>query len=243
MIARTRFLVLLAAVALAAPISACAQDQTSDAARTDSQTTYQGAHNERFLDPLLDVDEWVERFEGDNREVYAHRHAILEALGLREGMDVADVGAGTGLYVPLLAGAVGDSGTVYAVDIAPAFVEHIREQAAREGLGQVRAVLGEAETTTLPPHSVDLVFTSDTYHHFDNPGPMLASIREALRPGGTFIVVDFDKRPDSRPWIHEHIRGTQAEFIAEIEAAGLRLVQRHEIDGLEENFMLRFVKV
>ena len=237
---RTRFLVLLAAIALAAPASA--QAQTSDPAPADSQTTYQGAHNERFLDPDLDVAEWVERFEGDNREVYAHRHAILEALDLREGMDVADVGAGTGLYVPLLAQAVGDTGTVYAVDIAPAFVEHIREQADREGLEQVRAVLGEAETTTLSPHSVDLVFTSDTYHHFDKPGPILTSIREALRPGGTFIVVDFDKRPDSRPWIHEHIRGTQAEFIAEIEAVGFRLAERHEIDGLEENFMLRFVK-
>ena len=237
---QTGFLLLLVAVALAT--SSTAHAQTSDTARTDSQATYQGAHNERFLNPLLDVDEWVERFEGGNREVYVHRYAILEALGLREGMDVADVGAGTGLYVPLLAGAVGDSGTVYAVDIAPAFVEHIRERAEREGLDQVQAVLGEAETTTLPPRSVDLVFTSDTYHHFDEPGPMLASIGEALRPGGVFIVVDFDKTPASRPWIHEHIRGTQAEYIAEIEAAGFRLEERHEIDGLEETFMLRFVK-
>ena len=235
-----RTLLLLTSLALAAPHTTHAQ--TSDTTRAADPEARHGSLNERFLDPDLDVAEWVERFEGDNREVYSHRHEILEALDLREGMDVADVGAGTGLYVPLLASAVGDAGTVYAVDIAPAFVEHIRERAAREGLGQVRAVLGKATTTTLPPGSVDLVFTSDTYHHFDEPAPMLASIREALRPGGHFVVVDFDRTPDARPWIHEHIRGTQAEFIEEIEAAGFRLVERHAIDGLEENFMIRFVK-
>ena len=240
-----RTLVLLAALAFAAPATR-AQAPTSDTTATPTDVAGaevpEGSLNERFLDPDLDADEWAKRFEGENREVYAHRHEILEALDLRAGMDVADVGAGTGLYVPLLAGAVGDSGTVYAVDIAPAFVEHIRERAAREGLGQVRAVLGETATTTLPAGSVDLVFTSDTYHHFDEPAPMLASIREALRPGGHFIVVDFDRTPTSRPWIHEHIRGTQVEFVEEIEAAGFRLIERHAIDGLEETFMIRFEK-
>src|SRR5689334_10876271 len=78
--------------------------------------------NKPFEDP--DVKEFVGKFETESREIYARRKDILEKCKLKEGMSVADVGAGTGLFTRLFAEAVGKEGRVYAVDIAPKFVEH-----------------------------------------------------------------------------------------------------------------------
>lgn len=103
------------------------------------------------------------------------RRDIVRALALRPGMAVADVGTGTGLFVPSLAAAVGPTGRVYAVDIAPKFVAYVRERARADGLTQVRAVLGTADDPRLDPHSVDVAFLADTYHHLDAPAATLAA--------------------------------------------------------------------
>src|SRR5690606_382242 len=102
------------------------------------------------------VAEWVRVFEGESREVFAERAAIVEALELGPGMAVADVGTGTGLFVPLLAARVGEAGRVYAVDIAPRFVEHVRDRVAEAGLEQVTVVLGRERSVSLPGGSIDV---------------------------------------------------------------------------------------
>src|SRR5690606_37902721 len=81
--------------------------------------------NEVYRDPNLQVEVWVERFETEGREAFDFREAIVADMGLMAGQAVADVGAGTGLFEPLLAARVGREGKVYAVDIVPDFVEHI----------------------------------------------------------------------------------------------------------------------
>src|SRR6476646_4416611 len=81
--------------------------------------------NDPFKDP--DVTGFREKFEGESREVYAKREKVVAACGAKPGMVVADVGAGTGLFTRLLATAVGPDGQVYAVDIAPKFLEHVRK--------------------------------------------------------------------------------------------------------------------
>ena len=91
--------------------------------------------NARFVDPDLDVDEWIGRFEVESREVFAERHAVLDAIGIARGDRIADVGAGTGFFTRLFSEAVGPSGWVYAVEISPRFVEHINQQASADGLG------------------------------------------------------------------------------------------------------------
>src|SRR5262245_51202524 len=86
--------------------------------------------NREFRKPDADVAHYVELFEGESREIAVRREAIVAALGLQPGEAVADLGAGTGLFEEPLALAVGTTGVVYAVDIAPAFVEHVRQRAA-----------------------------------------------------------------------------------------------------------------
>ncbi len=199
--------------------------------------------NDRFIDPDLDVEAWIETFEGESREVFTARFEILAATALRPGARVADIGAGTGLYTRLFAREVGPRGWVYAVEISPRFLEHINDSAAEAGLANVTAILGRTDDTTLPIGAVDVVFVCDTYHHFEAVDSILASIRRALVPGGILVVVDFERIPgESREWTLDHVRAGKEVFRAEIEAAGFALVEEAEIDGLEENYFLKFKK-
>ncbi|MFN7893613.1 MAG: class I SAM-dependent methyltransferase, partial [Pirellula sp.] len=88
--------------------------------------------NDSFLDPNMNVEQFIKRFEVESREVFACRSQILEAIQLKPGLAVADVGAGTGLYLRPLSRSVGDEGKVYAIDIAPKFVKHLRDRANEE---------------------------------------------------------------------------------------------------------------
>jgi ubiquinone/menaquinone biosynthesis C-methylase UbiE len=194
-------------------------------------------------DPYRDADpaQWVERFEREGREIYDRRGEIVAAIGLGPGHDVADVGAGTGLFTPLLAEAVGPQGTVYAVDIVPEFVEHVRARAAALGLENVRPVLCSERSVELPPASLDRAFLCDTYHHLEYPAATMASLRRALRPGGEMLVVDFERNPgESSDWILEHVRAGREVVRGEIEAAGFRHLET--IDMLEENWVMRFAR-
>jgi predicted methyltransferase len=197
--------------------------------------------NEDYLDPALEVAAFEQRFEVESREVYAQRARIAELLQLRPGMTVADVGAGTGLFTLIFAPAVGPTGKVYAVDIVPKFIEHIRGLAAEHQHANVQAVLCTERSVELPAGSVDLVFACDTYHHFEYPRTTLASIHAALRPGGELVVVDFIREEGvSRPWILEHVRAGQPVVQAEIEATGFRLERVEATPYLRENYVLRF---
>ena len=197
--------------------------------------------NARFLSEGLDVDRWSQRFEGESREVYRSRVQIVEALALRPGQVVADVGAGTGLFVAYLSEAVGPDGAVIAVDISPDFVAHIQARAAAAGLENVRTQLGAQDDVLLDEASVDLIYTCDTYHHFEDTAAILESMRKALKPGGRLVVVDYHRiEGKTRPFLMEHVRAGQSVFSAEIEAAGFTRLPDPETPFLDENYMMVF---
>jgi ubiquinone/menaquinone biosynthesis C-methylase UbiE len=199
--------------------------------------------NDPYIAPNLQVSEWVERFEGEGREAFDLRHEIVAAIDIEEGQVVADVGAGTGLFVPLLANAVGPQGRVYAIDIAPRFIRHIADKSKKAGLRQVKAVLSTERSIEMPTSSLDLIFTCDAYHHFIHYEEMLASMHAALKPGGQLIVVDFDIGAEgTRDWTIEHVGGTKQEFSRQIEAAGFKFVEDLTLDRMKANFMYRYVK-
>lgn len=197
--------------------------------------------NDPYRSPRL--SEWVARFEGESREIYQYRHRVVQACALEPGQRVADVGAGTGLFIPLLAEQVGDGGRVFAVDIVPEFVDHVRTKARERGLHHVEAVLCTERSVELPANSVDVVFCCDTYHHFEYPRSTLASIHRALAPGGRFVVVDFERIEGvSRPWILGHVRAGKDIVRAEVESAGFTFLKEVKVEGLVENYMLHFGK-
>lgn len=214
-----------------------------EANETKSEDSVRPGINDRFLDPELKVDEWLGRFEIESREVYAAREQVLKACNIQPGFRIADVGAGTGFYSRLFAQMVGKQGWVYSVDISPVFLGHINQKAWEQGIGNQTSVLCSERSIRLPPESVDLVFICDTYHHFEFPQSTLASIHKALKPGGTLVLIDFERIPGkSRDFIMGHVRAGKQEFREEVMEAGFEFEREISIVEFKENYLLRFRK-
>ena len=186
-----------------------------------------------------DVLYWTSALENDAREVYAKRNEIVAATEVKPGMSVADIGAGSGLFTRLFAKAVQPGGRVYAVDISQDFLDWVMESSKKQGLDNVVPVLDTGGDSRLAEDSIDLAYVCDTYHHFENPGEMLASIRRALRPGGRLVVVDYEVIPGVTPkQRNEHVRIDRQTAIAQIQAAGFRLAGEKKL--LRENWFAVF---
>ena len=197
--------------------------------------------NKNFLDPKLKVGAWVERFEREGREVFDHRAKIVERAGIKPGSTVADIGAGTGLFIPELADAVGDQGKVVAVDIVPKFLAHIAGRATETGAKNIDTVSCTAKSTRLKPNSIDLAFICVTYHHFEFPMQTLKSLHRTLRTGGEIYLIDFKRIEDeSSDWIMKHVRAGEEVFTREIEFAGFKRIERIKL--LKDNYIVRFRK-
>ena len=204
------------------------------------ETSVNPGINDSFENP--DVDRFVGRFEREGRDAFDHREEIVEACQIEEGMAVADVGTGTGLFTRMFAPLVGDDGMVYAVDIAERFVKHVEQTALDEGHENVVGVVCTQDSARLPEASVDIVFICDTYHHFEFPHKTMMSIHQALRPEGILVLVDFRRiEGESSEWTLGHVRAGQEVFTEEIEAAGFRQIEERQ-DMLDESYFLRFEK-
>ena len=235
-------------LAIATTFPASAQEaivtaDEKDSLTTVSPTTIPEGINAKFKDPELNVDEWLERFEIESREVYGAREQVLKACAINPGERIADVGAGTGFYSRLFAKKTGWDGWVYSVDIAPNFLQHIATRATADGIENLTTVLGTDVSIRLPPESVDLVFLCDTYHHFESPPQTLASIYRALKPGGRLVLIDFERIPGvTREFLLGHVRAGKEVFQSEVIAAGFKFTDEVQIDAFEENYLLRFSK-
>lgn len=184
---------------------------------------------------------WQQSLESEGREVFEKRLAVVDAVALKAGQAVADVGAGTGLFTRLFAARVGPQGRVYAVDIAREFVDGNLARARAARLNNVIGIVSTQTETRLAENSVDVAFICDAYHHFEQPKAMLASIRRALRAGGTLVVVDFERIPGTSPdWILKHVRAGKDDFRREIEASGFRFAGEAKL--MRENYFLRFTR-
>lgn len=196
-----------------------------------------GINDYYLADP--DYEEWISIFESPGREVFDRRKAIVSALDIKPGMNIADIGAGTGLYTREFSLEVGPRGTVYAVDIARNFIDGIMQQSKAAGVQNVIGVVNSAKDVNLKPGSIDIAFVCDTYHHFEYPRSMLQSIHKALRNGGSLVIIDFRKvEGHSSDWVMSHTRANKETVIREIESEGFRLVE--DLGFLKTNFYLRF---
>jgi predicted methyltransferase len=193
------------------------------------------------LVPGFVLAQWKSGLEHDGREVYDRRAQIVDAVGLRPGMTVADIGAGTGLFARLFARRVGPEGRVYATDVSRWAVLKTAVLARAEKLGNVTAIVNGESDTGLAPGSLDVAFLCDAYHHFTRPWSMLQSIYRTLKPGGRLVIVDYDRVPGKSPaWILEHVpaRFDKATVRQDLEDVGFRF--RDEETFLSENYLLVF---
>lgn len=119
---------------------------------------------------------------------------VLAALHLHPGQSVADIGAGTGYFTLPMAAAVGADGVLYAVDVSPEMLDHLRRKLTAANRTNVQCVEAEAAATGLPDASVDLVFLANVWHEFDDQAAVLHEAQRLLRPSGRVAILDW--RPD-----------------------------------------------
>jgi ubiquinone/menaquinone biosynthesis C-methylase UbiE len=160
---------------------------------------------------------------------------IVEAMGLKPGQSVADVGTGVGFMLPYLSHAVGDTGTVYAQDIQNEFLDQARARANMLGVKNVKFVLGTDKDPNLPASTLSGVLILDVYHHFDYPEAMLSHVRDSLLSDGKLTIVEYYKRRGAMPNGNDpdraiqHIRLDMDDLIREVEANGFRVLDKHEL--------------
>ncbi|MDZ4698361.1 MAG: class I SAM-dependent methyltransferase [Rhodothermales bacterium] len=164
-----------------------------------------------------DVTEWLER---PGREAEEFPSRLIQALELAPTDVVADIGAGTGYFTFRMARLVTE-GKVFAVDIQPAMLEHIRNRMAEEGVVNIETVPGSFTSPNLPPASVDLALVVVSYHEFSHPREMMQSIVRSLKVGGRFVLVEY-RGEDATVPVSAVRRMTEAQAVKEMRAVGLR---------------------
>ncbi len=123
---------------------------------------------------------------------------VMDAIGVRPGMVVGEVGAGAGRFTVHLASRVGPSGKVYANDIDERGLALIQERCRRDSIPNIQTILGTVDDTGFPEESLDLAFMVYVYHHLEKPVSLLRKLIPALRRGGTVVIITGD--PDKGVW-------------------------------------------
>ncbi len=198
----------------------------------DSQVQNITASQQRFED----IEVWVKRFEDPERDKWQKPAAVVEAMKLSPGDVVADIGAGTGYFTRLFAVAVGPSGKAFGLDIEPGMVKYMEEDARKLNLNNYVARIVKTDDPELTPHSVDVIFLCDTYHHIDNRVEYFRRLSQSLKTGGRIVVVDFIKDSDFGP-PRDH-KLAEEVVLEEMEKAGYRLIKSHDL--LQYQYFLEF---
>lgn len=166
----------------------------------------------RFDDP----ERFAKSFDDAARDEWQMPSRVIAVLALPPDARVADVGAGTGYFTIRLARAV-PKGTVYAVDIEPSMLEHVRKRALADQLANVTPVQATSSSPNLPA-PVDVVLVVNTYHHVPGRPSYFASLRASLQPGGRVAIIDFRKdAPDGPP---REFRFEPSQIVDEMTQAG-----------------------
>ena len=177
---------------------------------------------------------WLERHE---REAMEKPEQVLDALKIQPGDVVADVGAGSGFFTVKLSRRVGPTGKVYAVDIQKEMLDLIRQKIDRMGLGNIEPVLGETADPHLPPQAIDLIFIVDAYHEFQEPLSLVKRLREALKPDGRLMIIEYKSE---YAYIRPLHKMEESQIVGELKLGGFTLSKRFDL--LENQHMLIFKK-
>jgi predicted methyltransferase len=176
--------------------------------------------------PARAQEDWAKR------DAWQRPDEVLDALKLRAGSAVADVGAGNGYFTFHLAKRVGTQGKVIAVDIRSDVLQEVRDRAAREKLTQVEAVLGTASDPKLAAESLDAILVMNAYHEFVEHDAMMQAMLRALKPGGLLAIIDAQAEGTEARESYEGRHTLPKHFVLEdAERNGFRLVR--ELPGFK----------
>ena len=177
----------------------------------------------------------LEIFEDRLRDRNLQIGRVMDVLRIKEGSNVADIGAGSGWFTSRAARRVGSSGRVYAVDINRDYIKYIEDRAEREKLSNVRAILGKEDDPLLPQQSVDAVLLLKTYHEIAQPIRLLKQLRQSMRSGARLGIIDRNGTGSD----HGLDRDT---VVSEAKRAGFELIEQYDFvkpDGMDYFLVFR----
>jgi SAM-dependent methyltransferase len=179
---------------------------------------------------------WLVRPE---REAEEHPDQALDAMNIKPGMTIADLGSGVGYMTLRMAKRVGPTGRLYGVDLQPGMLDKLRENAKAANITNVVPVLGEPADPKLPEGQIDMILMVDVYHEVSEPQAMLRKIRQALKPDGRLVLLEYRAEDPAIPINPDH-KMTVEQVRAEIEPEGFRLLP--PIETLPRQHLLILVK-
>ncbi len=190
----------------------------------------------RVIAQTMSVDgaDWLDRPEREREE---HPEKAIAAMHLAPGMNVGEIGAGTGYYALRIAKQILPGGTYYANDIQAGMLTRLQANAAAQKVTNIRTILGTQEETGLPSRSLDYVLMVDVYHELSEPQVVLRSVAKALKPEGQLVLLEFRKEDPKVPIVPQHKMSTK-EAVAELSAEHYTL--DHKVETLPWQHILFF---
>ena len=228
----TRLLVPCALLLLAAIVCLARVSAGQEARRAPAQPQ-QSPHGKLFAPVDLGL------LEAPDRDAWQKPERVMEALGIADGSVVGDLGAAGGWFTIRLARFVGPNGLVYAEDVQRQMIEAIDRRVKREGLPNVRTVLGDTKDPHLPANRLDAILIVETYHEMEDPVTLLRNAARALKPQGRIGIIDYTKEGlGPGPSLEDRV--DPETIVRDARAAGLRLIARENF--LPFQFFLIFGK-
>jgi ubiquinone/menaquinone biosynthesis C-methylase UbiE len=185
----------------------------------------------------VDGASWLDRRERADEE---NPDLALRLLRIKKGATVADIGSGSGYITIRMAKIVGPTGKVYGSDIQAGMLTLLQQNVARAKVDNVVPVLGAIDDPRLPPNSIDLAIMVDVYHEFSEPQRMLQRIREALKPDGRLVLLEYRAEDAAVPILPDH-KMTKAQVKQEVEHEGFK--QSRVYDDLPWQHLFVFTRM
>lgn len=181
---------------------------------------------------------WLERPEREEEERLS---LLVDALDLKAGESVADIGAGSGVITIMMSRKVGETGKVYAVDIQEEMLEMLGDKLNQRDITNVKLVLGDVKSPKLPRGEIDLALLVDVYHELEFPYEMTLAMANSLKPGGRLVLVEY-RREDPQVPIKLIHKMTQEQVKKELSQPEFGLKWAKTIDTLPRQHILVFEK-
>jgi ubiquinone/menaquinone biosynthesis C-methylase UbiE len=205
-------------------------------------TVFAAAERQDHRQPA-DIKQYLEQLDSEDRDQYQKPRQVIEALNLKPGLAVADLGSGSGYFTRRFIEAVTETGKVYAVDVEPEMLKYAEESVVHMHRSYTAEfILARPDNPKLPYESIDLLFLCNTYHHLEERAKYFSDTKSSLKPGGRLAIIDFynDERSGELGFPKQHLVPRDT-VITELTKAGYRVVREHTF--LPRQYFLEFVPV
>jgi len=161
------------------------------------------------------------QLQAESRDTWQQPEKIMDAVGVKPGMIIGELGAGEGYFTFRLSRRVGPKGKIYANDIVKKCLDTIRKRCQRENITNIETILGQIEDPLLPQGKMDMVIMVYAFHHFEKPVVLLKNLQSSLKPGAAMVIVERD--PERFPGYNPGHFSTREEVLKQVKQAGFEL--------------------